>query len=100
MFIGNKIDLRPNENINEQKYVTFPIASKVVSDLGCKYMECSALTQSGLKSVFDEAIRQVLKKRSGNSGNQQQKANNTTNKRVNNKEQKTADSSAGKCIIM
>lgn len=35
--------------------------------MGCKYLECSALTQEGLKEIFDEAVKAVLKKKNKNS---------------------------------
>lgn len=40
-------------------------AEKIIQEeFQCKYMECSALTQVGLKNVFDEAMRMVLQSKS------------------------------------
>ena len=41
--------------------ITYEMGFKQAQDLGCvKFLECSALEQTGLKEVFDVAIRAVL----------------------------------------
>ena len=69
IFVGNKIDQRAEFAMINTDPKTAPIkgeaARKMIEDSypDCKYMECSALTQEGLKSVFDEAMRLVIQKR-------------------------------------
>ncbi|EPQ05390.1 Tudor domain-containing protein 12 [Myotis brandtii] len=62
-----KIDLRddpsPIEKLakNKQKPITPETAEKLARDLkAVKYVACSALTQKGLKNVFDEAVLAAL----------------------------------------
>ena len=67
ILVGTKLDLRDDketiEKLREKKLT--PISSnqglQMVKEIqGVKFLECSALTQKGLKQVFDEAIRAVL----------------------------------------
>uniref|UniRef100_A0A8C7G2H0 Cell division cycle 42 n=3 Tax=Salmoninae TaxID=504568 RepID=A0A8C7G2H0_ONCKI len=64
---AGKIDLRDDPSTieklakNKQKPITPETAEKLARDLkAVKYVECSALTQRGLKNVFDEAILAAL----------------------------------------
>ena len=65
--MGTKLDLRDDKDtidkLKEKKLapITYPQGLQMMKDIGAvKYLECSALTQKGLKIVFDEAIRAVL----------------------------------------
>lgn len=66
IFVGNKIDLRDEYMAVKKDPKEAPImketARKIIEEeFQCKYMECSALTQQGLKNIFDEAMRIVMK---------------------------------------
>lgn len=67
ILVGTKIDLRDNKeeltyikkrnNWKPIPYEQGVVKAKEINAI--KYMECSALTQKGLKELFDEAIRAV-----------------------------------------
>lgn len=65
--MGTKLDLREDketiEKLREKRMspITHLQGLQLAKELSMvKYLECSALTQKGLKNVFDEAIRAVL----------------------------------------
>ncbi|ORX54619.1 GTP binding protein Rac1 [Hesseltinella vesiculosa] len=67
ILVGTKLDLREDpetvERLRQKKMspISYTQALQMTKDIGAdKYLECSALTQKGLKNVFDEAIRAVL----------------------------------------
>ncbi|KAH3766952.1 Rac1A protein [Pelomyxa schiedti] len=66
LLVGTKTDLRDDREARERaKIKATPITyeqgiAKAKEINAVKFMECSALTQKGLKEVFDEAIRCVI----------------------------------------
>lgn len=67
ILVGTKLDLRDDketiDKLQEKKRapITYPQGLQLLKEInGTKYLECSALTQQGLKQVFEEAIRAVL----------------------------------------
>lgn len=61
LIVGTQIDLREDSQVIEklarqkQRPVTSEQGERLARELGAvKYVECSALTQKGLKNVFDE----------------------------------------------
>merc|ERR1712092_71786 len=67
LLVGTQIDLRDDAATidksakNKQKPISIEQGEKLQKELrAVKYVECSALTQKGLKNVFDEAILAAL----------------------------------------
>ncbi|KAL7041788.1 hypothetical protein ACKWTF_000891 [Chironomus riparius] len=67
ILVGLKSELRndkafiDNLRENNQQPISYPQGEKLAESIkAIKYMECSALTQEGVKELFEEAIRIVL----------------------------------------
>ncbi|XP_041921291.1 rho-related GTP-binding protein RhoQ-like [Alosa sapidissima] len=67
LLIGTQIDLRDDPktitrlNSMKERAITAEQGHKLAREVGARcYSECSALTQQGLKAVFDEAIITIL----------------------------------------
>jgi len=67
LLVGTKSDLRKDDNTikqlnsRQQSMVTVESAGKMAKEIGAvNFLECSALTQEGLKQVFDDAIRAAM----------------------------------------
>eukprot|EP00117_Sycon_ciliatum_P004051 scpid42668/ scgid8577/ Rho-related protein racA len=60
ILVGLKTDLRSEESHHSHKMVSYEEGVAVAKEIGATYCECSALTQDGIKTVFDTAIRLAL----------------------------------------
>jgi len=67
ILVGTKLDLRDDpmtvEKLRERRQapILYQQGLSMARDIGAvKYLECSALTQKGLKTVFDETIRTIF----------------------------------------
>ena len=67
IIVGTKVDLRNNEEVvarlraEGRAPLTAADGARLAAELGAVgYLECSALTQQGLKTVFDGAIKNAL----------------------------------------
>ena len=71
LIVGTQVDLRDDPQVLEklsrqkQRPIVPELGEKLARELGAvKYVECSALTQKGLKNVFDEVCSFFLERTS------------------------------------
>ncbi|CAM9682711.1 unnamed protein product [Lampetra planeri] len=70
LLVGTQIDLRDDPKtiarlgLIKEKPIPYEQGMRMAKEIGAHcYLECSALTQKGLKPVFDEAILAILRPR-------------------------------------
>ena len=70
VLVGTKLDLRENKETVEKlaekglSPISYTQGLKMQKDIGAvRYVECSALTGKGVKTVFDQAIQVALSTR-------------------------------------
>jgi small GTP-binding protein len=92
LLVGTKMDLRDDPAIIDGlkaqglSPITKDQAEKMCKELGLAgYVECSALTQKGLKTVFDEAARIVVATSNNRTQTQEPVTNNTKQQAVKKK---------------
>ena len=65
IIVATKIDLRDDPSAVKRladknlSMVTAAQGTQLAKELGTKYLECSAITQAGVKNLFEEAVRSV-----------------------------------------
>jgi cell division control protein 42 len=67
LIVATQIDLRADSKLvgPKQRVITSEEGERLARELGAaRYVECSALTQQGLKAVFDQVGRSSLSMRS------------------------------------
>mmetsp|Transcript_20153 Transcript_20153/g.56688 ORF Transcript_20153/g.56688 Transcript_20153/m.56688 type:complete len:203 (+) Transcript_20153:106-714(+) len=75
ILVGTKIDLRDEPDLVASREAAGepllkpPAGEQMAQEIGAlHYLECSALTRAGLKTVFDEALQTVISQGGGGGG--------------------------------
>jgi Ras-related C3 botulinum toxin substrate 1 len=61
ILVGMKLDLRPVGDLLDNKFISKAEGHELAREINAaQYVECSALTQEGLRDVFETAIRVAI----------------------------------------